>query len=449
MKEKHVDCRGYYDRMADLFYGGSLYNICERLWKFCRKEFRYDIETVDNQYVSTPMTMLKRGHNDCKGYSLFIGGVLDAMKRQGEDIKWVYRFASYRLFNSQPGHVFVVVNPKTDNIWIDPVLDQFDEHYPYIYHRDVKISGLSGIFGVQPAQVAGICCGSSRSVGAVYPAASSYYFTQGGQVFAHDQSVRSNGLTADQMGLPYAMLLMNKGNPGYDGRHPGSAQAWWNNPPVTFWLNGQPFPLPLANQSPGSSTQLMPLGIEVRYAPSFLDFNIPPGFMRPVVAQGAGGGYQNKLRMSPDLYPIDTQLSSLDSLPLIVLEGAVGPLINAYSSYPYANAFSSTNNIDGKMFNHRNADDLLQPSISSTVLQTVEPLVDVLVTTLVPGVGSEIATAINAAAGKSGGKTLSTVAPSSVSPSLSSFLVNADGSMNMLPLVAIGGVVLLLAISKK
>lgn len=381
IKEKHAERRADYDAIAPLFAGGDIYDICERLWKYCKKNFRYDIEGIDEQFVSAPSTMIKRGHNDCKGYALFIAGVLDALKRQGEDLSFVYRFASYKLFNREPGHVFVVVNPKTDNIWIDPVLDEFDQHYPYMYHRDMKISS-----GPSAAKaVAGICCMGEM--------ASDYYQAQSGAVWAVNDATFPNGLTPDQMGLPYAMQLLAR---GYDKKHPGTADAWWANPPVTFWLNDQQVGLPPPNTKVGGPVPQLPVGLTVVYASSFMGVPIPPGMPKPFVVAGGLSGYQNKLRLSPiDIpgYPgsaTNAQLSANDSLLLIILEAAVGPLINSFSAFPYASNFSSSNSIDDKMYNHRNADDLLQPSVSKTVLQTVAPIAETILTYAIPGVGAEL-----------------------------------------------------------
>lgn len=141
--EQHIQCTGHYDMIYRQFLGGDLYDICERLWLFCKENFDYSIESIDGQYVSSPLTQLKRGHNDCKGYALFIAGILDAMKRNGLQIDWVYRFASYRLFNREPGHVFVVVNPHQENIWVDPVLDSFDLHYRYWWHKDYQVHTIA------------------------------------------------------------------------------------------------------------------------------------------------------------------------------------------------------------------------------------------------------------------------------------------------------------------
>lgn len=139
--KKHKECVKHYDRLLSMFDGdGSWYDVGERLFDFCKQEIDYRIESVQWQYVSTPMTILTNGYCDCKGYALFCAGVLDAMKRDGQNIDWCYRFASYSLFNSVPGHVFVVINPKTDNIWLDPVMNNFNQRSPRpIWKQDVVV----------------------------------------------------------------------------------------------------------------------------------------------------------------------------------------------------------------------------------------------------------------------------------------------------------------------
>lgn len=135
---KHAKCLTDYDKIYKYFLGGDLLTVCNRLWTFCRRTFHYEVEGEKAQNVSSPITMLINKDVDCKNYALFIGGVLDAIKRNGAmKLDWEYRFASYKLL-SDPGHVFVVVNPKTDNIWVDPVLDEFNDHYFYFHAINKK-----------------------------------------------------------------------------------------------------------------------------------------------------------------------------------------------------------------------------------------------------------------------------------------------------------------------
>jgi len=139
MRIKHSECAHDYDRIAsEIDTSKDVYDICHDLWTFCRQNLTYKVEEGEQQNVSCPLTILTDRKVDCKNYALFIAGMLDALKRRGYPLTWVFRFASYDLFDASPGHVFVVVNPRTDDIWVDPVLSQFNWHMPYIWHKDKK-----------------------------------------------------------------------------------------------------------------------------------------------------------------------------------------------------------------------------------------------------------------------------------------------------------------------
>jgi hypothetical protein len=147
MMLKHKKCAAEYDRIAADFAGRDIYETAENLWNFCKKNIEYREESLDSQNVSSPQTILSRGHCDCKGYALFIGGVLDALNRQGWNIKWKYRFASDDLFSSIPGHVFVVINDGGYEIWVDPVLSQFNQDHWFPYSQDRKVTASQKVAG--------------------------------------------------------------------------------------------------------------------------------------------------------------------------------------------------------------------------------------------------------------------------------------------------------------
>lgn len=159
--EAHREHAADYDRISSYFAGGSVYDICERLWVFCRTQLIYKVETVKIQNVGCPYWILTHELVDCKNYASFIGGVIDSLKRQGLRVVWEFRFISDRpfsLFDRRADHVFVVCNPATDNIWVDPVLGGFNEHIYYFYRasRRVRTAGaLSGRVGA----IGGIGCG--------------------------------------------------------------------------------------------------------------------------------------------------------------------------------------------------------------------------------------------------------------------------------------------------
>lgn len=128
--EAHREFAPYYDKIVLDFTGGSMQDISERLYNFCKENISYKEETKDDQTSALPTGILTRGHGDCKHYALFIGGILDAMNRRGKDIDWKYRFASYKLFDSEPHHVFIVVNEGINETWIDPT-PMSEKRYPY------------------------------------------------------------------------------------------------------------------------------------------------------------------------------------------------------------------------------------------------------------------------------------------------------------------------------
>jgi hypothetical protein len=155
MAKWHKECVGNYDVLYPMFDGdGSWYDVGQRIFDFCKESIEYRIESVQWQYASSPMTILRNGYCDCKGYALFIGGVIDAMKRAGEDVSWCFRFASYSILNSLPGHVFVVLFPGKNEIWIDPVLDTYDSKVPrpsYTTDKHVdtcRSKGMAGVSGI-------------------------------------------------------------------------------------------------------------------------------------------------------------------------------------------------------------------------------------------------------------------------------------------------------------
>lgn len=139
IKHKHIKCAEDYDRISGFFWQGSVYDTCKFLFDFCKKNIAYQVESEEIQTVSQPAVILSKGEGDCKHYALFIAGVLDSLKRKGKKIDWFYRFASYNPFDNTPGHVFVVCADAGEEIWIDPVLSEFNYHKSFFAAIDKKI----------------------------------------------------------------------------------------------------------------------------------------------------------------------------------------------------------------------------------------------------------------------------------------------------------------------
>jgi hypothetical protein len=157
MLVKHKKCERDYDRICEEFDLGTNMDVCVKLFEFCKRNFLYVIEDEEEQYVSSPYTMLTNGRVDCKNYALFCAGVIDALKRRGRRVHWCFRYANYDLIDSllhplDVGHVFVVVDPNGENIWLDPVMNEFNYKMWYWKKRD-KVPRSYASIGRLPMRV--------------------------------------------------------------------------------------------------------------------------------------------------------------------------------------------------------------------------------------------------------------------------------------------------------
>jgi len=140
-----------YDKISQDFYSGDGVQTAKKLFQFLKKNVQYKIESDKSQRIMSPSAILSLGKNDCKNYALFIMGVLDSLKRKGIiNNKIYYRFASYRLLDEIPHHVFAVIQDDNGNeYFIDPVLSIFNERKTY-YHKidkqpSMPLYSVSGI----------------------------------------------------------------------------------------------------------------------------------------------------------------------------------------------------------------------------------------------------------------------------------------------------------------
>jgi hypothetical protein len=143
----HNQYKSEYDKIAGGFRGRTDRETGKKIYTFLKNNVNYVIEPDSKQTLKSPAAILYTGKStgsDCKNYSLFTGGILSALNRKGANIKWCYRFASYRMFDKMPHHVFVVINPNTANeIWVDAVLPKFNLHKQYYYKTDKKVNDMA------------------------------------------------------------------------------------------------------------------------------------------------------------------------------------------------------------------------------------------------------------------------------------------------------------------
>lgn len=151
MLSAHKMYASEYDKISQDFYSGDGVKTAKKLFEFLKKNVRYKIESDQAQRIMSPAAILSLGKNDCKNYALFIMGVLDSLKRKGLiNNKIYYRFASYKLLDEIPHHVFAVIQDQQGNeFFIDPVLSKFNERKTY-YHKidkqpSMPLYSVSGI----------------------------------------------------------------------------------------------------------------------------------------------------------------------------------------------------------------------------------------------------------------------------------------------------------------
>lgn len=147
MLDAHIKYAPEYNKIAGSFAGRDVKSTARNIYDFLKKNVNYVIEPDDKQMLKSPSAILYTGKSsgsDCKNYALFTAGILDALNRSGFPIKWTFRFASYRMFDKMPHHTFVVINPDTDKeIWIDPVLNSFNQKKQYYYKLDKKPKNMA------------------------------------------------------------------------------------------------------------------------------------------------------------------------------------------------------------------------------------------------------------------------------------------------------------------
>src|SRR5882724_7473888 len=120
----HKEFSYQYDCIAPVFAKYKDDDLCHRLFDFCKQNLKYVAESEVYQSTRSPSGILATRNIigvDCKHYSGWIAGVLDAIGRyNGKMYDWNYRFAGYENDRDRD-HVFVIcVLDSGKEIWIDP-----------------------------------------------------------------------------------------------------------------------------------------------------------------------------------------------------------------------------------------------------------------------------------------------------------------------------------------
>jgi len=153
-----------YDNLYLYFYDKSYIEVAKKVFNYIKKNIKYTIDSENLQIIKTPAAILAtaKSGSDCKNFSLFFAGILDAYRRNtGNKFNLCFRFSCYDD-SKIPEHVFVVINPGTnDEIICDAVLNYFNEYKQPTFFKDKKIenmalmslSGFPGLTDAQNAQI--------------------------------------------------------------------------------------------------------------------------------------------------------------------------------------------------------------------------------------------------------------------------------------------------------
>jgi len=140
--DNHNNYEKEYDKISEMFIGDNEVETAKNVFKFLKDNVPYYVEPIEKQTLRSPSAIIsiKEGA-DCKSYASFINGIMSSLNRKGIfRVPLAYRFASYRYDTREPQHVFSVLYPSTKyEVWVDPVLNKFDQRKEPVYIKDKKI----------------------------------------------------------------------------------------------------------------------------------------------------------------------------------------------------------------------------------------------------------------------------------------------------------------------
>jgi hypothetical protein len=148
IQQQHKANRAECKAICSYFDKGSQKETARAIFNFLKSEIQYDREPTSRQTTKTIKRFLSDGKGDCKHYSLFINGILEACGYTNA----VYRFAGY----SRQGytHVYSYL-PQTDTV-VDAVLSAFDTEKKPIIKKDMSLYSLSGVTPDSPEEISGV-----------------------------------------------------------------------------------------------------------------------------------------------------------------------------------------------------------------------------------------------------------------------------------------------------
>lgn len=141
-----------YKAIWQYFDGNGVIDTARNVWKYCKQNLIYDIEPDNRQTVKTPSAIIATKKNDCKNYALFSSGIMQCYRdATNANFDIMLRFAGYN--GNDITHVFCVISYNGKELWIDPVLNKFnDRSQKPTKTKDYKIQNMAliALSGINP-----------------------------------------------------------------------------------------------------------------------------------------------------------------------------------------------------------------------------------------------------------------------------------------------------------
>ena len=284
MLNAHKIYANEYDKISKDFYTGDGISTAKNIFNFLKKNIQYKIDSEANQQIMSPSGILSIGKNDCKNYALFIMGNLDSLRRKGLiDNDIYYRFASYKMFDEMPHHVFAVIRDKNGTeYFVDPVLDSFNNRRMYFHKIDKRPNmAMYSVSGVD--QIGLFKSAQKKSAAKTVTATSAVKSSATSSTFTAEKPKKKIVLKIALAPARVAFLLLvglnfmalaTKLKNSFES-HAGDTENWWKN------LGGNPNEL-LRKVNQGSSKKRL-LGTDV-YFPTEGQIGVAPAAAAAVTA---------------------------------------------------------------------------------------------------------------------------------------------------------------------
>ena len=137
--QAHSENASEYDKICEQFWTGNEKRTLRKIFDYCKKNIRYEVEPDELQTVKSPSAIIAQGKGDCKHYASFCNGLISAINRKyGTNMNNVYRFAGYNIGATEPQHVYCAVRLSDDKttIILDPVLETYNDEKPATFIKD-------------------------------------------------------------------------------------------------------------------------------------------------------------------------------------------------------------------------------------------------------------------------------------------------------------------------